>query len=320
MLTIMSAAEGPGASRPPPPPVDAEGSGGDAGAACFFSALGAAAVVGMTGAGAAASTGARAGGDSVGAATGAGAGSVGGGGEAMVGAGAGGDEVGGGVGGEEDCAAGAGAAAGEVSLVPEWDAAGEVETGAFDVEDGPGAAAAEEVGGLAAPETEGTAAGDWDEAATARSKTIGRRRAMASEGVTSKQGTTPCVVLSRANCFGFCKHQRQALACVLAACVGHSTCGDRRAVSQAKAAKLCLGTGKAAAALGWASDYLQLYDADSKMGCRVPRCQDPIASNRRPKRVERRAKNRFSAVAPSDFVGREEKRVLRRCSRRARGR
>jgi hypothetical protein len=198
MLTIMSAAEGPGASRPPPPPVDAEGSGGDAGAACFFSALGAAAVVGMTGAGAAASTGARAGGDSVGAATGAGAGSVGGGGEAMVGAGAGGDEVGGGVGGEEDCAAGAGAAAGEVSLVPEWDAAGEVETGAFDVEDGPGAAAAEEVGGLAAPETEGAAAGDWDEAveaATARSKTIGRRRAMASEGVTSKQGTTPCVVL-----------------------------------------------------------------------------------------------------------------------------
>jgi hypothetical protein len=196
MLTIMSAAEGPGASRPPPPPVDAEGSGGDAGAACFFSALGAAAVVGMTGAGAAASTGARAGGDSVGAATGAGAGSVGGGGEAMVGAGAGGDEVGGGVGGEEDCAAGA--AAGEVSLVPEWDAAGEVETGAFDVEDGPGAAAAEEVGGLAAPETEGAAAGDWDEAveaATARSKTIGRRRAMASEGVTSKQGTTPCVVL-----------------------------------------------------------------------------------------------------------------------------
>jgi hypothetical protein len=48
-----------------------------------------------------------------------------------------GDEVGRGVGGEEDCAAGA--VVGEVSLVPEWegDAAVEVETGAFDVEDGP---------------------------------------------------------------------------------------------------------------------------------------------------------------------------------------
>jgi hypothetical protein len=41
------------------------------------------------------------------------------------------------VGGEEDCTAGA--VTGEVSLVPEWegDAAVEVETGAFDVEDGP---------------------------------------------------------------------------------------------------------------------------------------------------------------------------------------
>jgi hypothetical protein len=41
----------------------------------------------------------------------------------------------------------------EVSLGPKWegDVAGEVEAGMFDVEDGPGAAAAEEEGELAAP-------------------------------------------------------------------------------------------------------------------------------------------------------------------------
>jgi hypothetical protein len=80
---------------------------------------------------------------------------------------------------------------------------------------------------------------------------------MAGEGVTSKQGTTEWCS-SRANCFGFCKHQRQALA-LLAACVSRSTSGDRRAVWQAKAAKLCLGTGKAAAALGLTSLQSPIY-------------------------------------------------------------
>jgi hypothetical protein len=62
-------------------------------------------------------------------------------------------------------------------LVPEWEgnAAGEVETGVFNVEDGPGAAAAMEVGGLAAleRETEGATTDEWDdavEAMTARSR------------------------------------------------------------------------------------------------------------------------------------------------------
>jgi hypothetical protein len=62
-------------------------------------------------------------------------------------------------------------------LVPEWEgnATGEVEMGAFNIEDGHGAAAAMEVGGLAVSEreTEGATTGEWDdavEAMTARSR------------------------------------------------------------------------------------------------------------------------------------------------------